>query len=64
MAIGSPTYQLAKYLTELLQPHLGNTKHFIKDSIHFRNKIQEIRLNPEDILVSFDKATVIAKHVT
>ena len=59
--IGSPTYQLAKYLTKLLPPHLGNTEHFIKDSTHFINKIQEIKLNPEDILVSFDVVSLFTK---
>ena len=33
--IGSPTYELAKYLAKILGPLVGNTESFIKDSSEF-----------------------------
>ncbi|CAK9810876.1 hypothetical protein ANTPLA_LOCUS6713 [Anthophora plagiata] len=53
-AIGSPTYNLAKYLTKILKPLTGKTTSHIQNSTHFIQKIQNIRLEPNDILVSFD----------
>ena len=53
-AIGSPTYHLAKYLTTLLNPFIGRTDSYIRDSTHFIEKIKNISLGPNDILVSFD----------
>jgi len=53
-AIGGPTYQIAKYLTTLLQPKIGTTNSFIKDSAHFVDKLHALTLSPGDVLVSFD----------
>ena len=53
-AIGSPTYHLDKYLSGLLQPHIGQTSSFVKDSKHFVDKLKDIVIGPQDILVSFD----------
>ncbi|XP_076655132.1 uncharacterized protein LOC143360299 [Halictus rubicundus] len=52
--IGSPTYKLAKYLTNILKPLTGSTPSYIKNSSHFIHKIQTIQTQPEDLLVSFD----------
>lgn len=53
-AINSPTYRLAKYLTRLLQPFVGQTESFIKNSAHFVEKLGNITLRPNDIILSFD----------
>lgn len=52
--IDSPTYYLAKYVASILQPLVGNTSSFVKDSRHFIDIISGIRLEPNDIMVSFD----------
>jgi hypothetical protein len=52
--IGSPTYNIAKYLTTLLKPHIGKTSSYIKDSTHFIEKIKDLQLERDDLLVSFD----------
>lgn len=53
-AIGSATHPIARLLVQHLQPAVGKTASFIKDSADFINKIQSITLQPEHILVSFD----------
>nr|XP_060622650.1 uncharacterized protein LOC132769734 [Anolis sagrei ordinatus] len=53
-AIGSPTYDLAKFLAAQLQSHIGLTTHYIKDSAHFIEKISNLKLNTNDKLISFD----------
>ena len=53
-AIGSPTYNIAKHLTKLLEPYIGQTDTYIRDSTHFIEKIKDITLRPNDMLVSFD----------
>ena len=52
--IGSPTYELAKYVAKVLKPLVGNTDSFIKDSHDFVNLIKKEKLERDDILVSFD----------
>ena len=60
-AIGSPTYELAKYLATLLQTHIGQTSSYIKDSGHFISKISTLNLNPGDRLISFDVVSLFTK---
>lgn len=38
-APGSPTYNKAKYLATLLQPHARHTSSYIKDFMHFVEKV-------------------------
>lgn len=52
--IGGPTYLLAKFLALKLKPLVGHTESFMKDSASFIMELKDFRLNPEDILVSFD----------
>ena len=52
--IGGPTYLLAKFLAAKLRPLVGHTKSFVKDSASFIDDLKRIKLEPEDILVSFD----------
>ncbi|KAK5644761.1 hypothetical protein RI129_006061 [Pyrocoelia pectoralis] len=59
--IGSPTYGLSKYLTRLLQPHIGQTTHHIKNSDHFIECMKNFKLEEEDILVSFDVISLFTK---
>lgn len=52
--IGGPTYLVAKYLALKLRPLVGLTKSFVKYSASFVEELKGIRLDPGDILVSFD----------
>ncbi|KAG8229594.1 hypothetical protein J437_LFUL002317, partial [Ladona fulva] len=49
-AINSPTYNLAKYLTGLLSPHVGKCEHHIRNSSHLIIILDEIHLDPSDIM--------------
>lgn len=60
-AIGSPTHPVSKYLTGLLQQHVGSSSSFIKDSRHFVEKLKTLRLHSDDRLVSFDVVSLFTK---
>lgn len=60
-AINSPTYRLARYLASELKPLLRNSGSRILNSKDFVEKIQQIRLHPNDILVSFDVESLFTK---
>lgn len=60
-AIGSPTYTLAKHLTTLLQPVVGTCEHHVKNSTEFVKNIHNIKLDPQDILVSFDVVSLFTR---
>lgn len=52
--IGGPTYLLAKFLSLKLKPLVGHTESFVKDFAFFVKELKNIKLDPKDILVSFD----------
>ena len=60
-AIGSPTYYIAKHMSKLLAAHTGKTDSYLKDSAHFIQKIQDLHLEPGDILVSFDVVSLFTR---
>ena len=52
--IGSPTYNLAKYLFNILKPVSGNTDSFIKNSWELKDKITNIKVPSTHSLLSLD----------
>ncbi|GJQ88839.1 hypothetical protein Trydic_g2977 [Trypoxylus dichotomus] len=60
-AISALTYLLAKHLTTLLQPYIGEKPGYIRDLEHFVKKLRKIQFNPSDILVSFDVVSLFTK---
>lgn len=53
-AIGSPTYKLAKFVTSIITPLMGNTSSFVKNSKHFSDMYSSETVEPEEVMVSFD----------
>ena len=53
-ACGMATYQLAKFLTKILQRYTGITPSFVKDSKSFSDHLRSVNISEEDELVSFD----------
>ena len=53
-ACGMATYQLAKFLTKILQRYMGITPSFVKDSKSFSNHLRSVNISGEEELVSFD----------
>ncbi|XP_072171126.1 uncharacterized protein [Diadema setosum] len=51
---GSPCYETAKHLSDILQPLVGNTEHHINNSKHFIDILSQTTIKPTDTLVSFD----------
>jgi hypothetical protein len=59
--IGSPTYELAKHVAKILNPLVGHTDSFIKDSNEFINIIKNEKVRPQDTLISFDVVSLFTK---
>jgi hypothetical protein len=59
--IGSPTYALAKYLTGLFRLLVGQSDCHIRNSETFMQKLQSIKLQEMDILMSFDMVLQFTK---
>ena len=53
-ACGTATYQLAKFLTKILQRYTGITPSFVKDSKSFSDHLRMVKISGEEELVSFD----------
>ena len=53
-SIGSITYEIAKHLAGIIGPLTGRSSHHIKNSGDFVEKIREIKLNPDQTIVSYD----------
>ncbi|XP_046401605.1 uncharacterized protein LOC124167666 [Ischnura elegans] len=60
-AIGSPTYNLARHLTGILAPHVGNCGHHVKNSADFVKILEGIYLNPSDIMISLDVVSLFTR---
>ena len=54
MTQGSPTYNLSKYVAEILKPLVGKSAHHVVNSKEFITKIEQTKLDEDEILVSFD----------
>ena len=59
--IGSPTYFLANKLAQILSPLSGQTQSFIKNSAHFVEIIQQVILEDQDQMASFDVVSLFTK---
>ena len=53
-ACGTSTYNLAKYLTKILKVYIGHSSSFVKDSKDLTDKLQSIKLQDNEELVSYD----------
>ena len=53
-ACGTATYQLAKFLTKILQKYTGITPSFVKDSKGFSQYLRSVNIKQDEELVSFD----------
>ena len=51
---GSPTYQLSKYLTTILQPLTDESSHKLQSTENFINAIKTVQIPHDHKLVSFD----------
>ncbi|CAG9836786.1 unnamed protein product [Diabrotica balteata] len=56
--INSPTYKLAKYLSNQFKTYTGRTSSYVRNSTHFITLISSLTVDPQDILVSFDVSSL------
>ncbi|XP_042202441.1 uncharacterized protein LOC121852537, partial [Callorhinchus milii] len=59
--INSPTYKLARFLSEILRPFTGKTTSAVLNSTDLVSTIKGIALSPDDLLVSFDVVSLFTK---
>jgi hypothetical protein len=52
--IGTPLYNLSRYLCEILKPVVGQTEYSIRNSMDFRAKMKDVQIPKDHKLVSFD----------
>ena len=51
---GSPTYELSKYLATVLQPLVKTSPHSINNSTTFLEHIKDLKIEPDETMISFD----------
>ena len=58
LCVGSPTYQLSKYITPLISPLAGHTSSHVKNSRYFTEMMGSVHVESDEILVSFDVSSL------
>ena len=53
-SIGSVCYNLARFLADLLSPLVGKSPHHIQNSQDFVEQIKDLKLEEDEILISYD----------
>lgn len=53
-SINGPTYSLSSFLGNILKPSVGKTNSFIQNSEDFKNKISNVTIPPNFMLISLD----------
>ncbi len=51
---GSPTYELSKHLAMILHPLVKTSPHTINNTNAFLTNIEDLKLEPDEIMISFD----------
>ncbi|XP_075532606.1 uncharacterized protein LOC142565904 isoform X1 [Dermacentor variabilis] len=57
----SPLHRLSAYLHGVLQPLVGRMLTYIKDSADFVDKVRNVKLRSEDVMVSFDVKSMFTR---
>ena len=53
-AVGSATYQLSKYVSNILAHYVEKSRSFLRDTKDFNQKLENVKIAEDEILVSFD----------
>ena len=56
--IGSPSYRLSKFITSLISPLGGKTSTHAKNSKHFLEAVQDVRVTEDELLVSLNVSSL------
>ena len=60
---GSPSYNIAKYLAEILKPLVEKSEHHVINPKEFITKIEHTQLDEDEILVSFDVVSLFTSQL-
>ena len=52
--VGSPTYNLSKFLANILSPLIGNTEQHVQNSLRFLEDLKNYSIDDDESMVSFD----------
>ena len=52
-------YNISKYLTTILSPLVGKIPHHIQNSNDFTSKVWDLRVDPEETMVSYDVTSLL-----
>ena len=53
-SVGSATYALSKYISDIIKPLTGNTESAIRNTVDFCEEMKSIEIEKDEILISFD----------
>lgn len=53
-SINSPTYELSKYIVDILKHLTKDSSYNIKDALDLKDRIKEVKIEEDEILLSFD----------
>ena len=53
-SIGSVTYETAKELSRIIKPQVGRSPHHVRNNQDFIHSLEEIIVEPEECMMSFD----------
>ena len=59
--IGSPLYELSKYIASIISPLVGNTPHTVKNSFDFVRFLSSCKCSDNDVMVSFDVISLFTR---
>ena len=59
--IGSPLYQLSKYISSIISPLVGNTTHTVKNSFDFVRFLSSCECFDNEVMVSFDVMSLFTR---
>ena len=62
--IDSPAHHIARFLTKIISPVLGQTEYTVPNSAAFVEQVKNLTLSPGDILVSFDVTSLFTRVPT
>lgn len=56
--IGSPSYLISKHIATLISPLTGQTNSHVRNSVHFKEVVNSVCLEDDEIMVSFDVSSL------
>ena len=59
--IGSPLYQLSKFISSIISPLVGNTPHTVKNSFDFVRFLSSCECSNNEVMVSFDVISLFTR---